>query len=483
MTRLTRATLAQVPAGIARPAYEPAAVTTGIVHFGPGAFHRAHQAAYIDRLLADDPRWGIAAVSVRSGGPVKALAPQDGLYTIAVLDEEPSFQVIGAHSRLVGPDDAGALATLLADPAVRIVTSTVTEKGYCLAGDGTLDMAHPDIAHDLADRARPVSLVGWLTQGFAARRDAGVAPFVAITCDNMAHNGKKLAAAVHAYARRLDPALADWIAGEARFPETMVDSITPATDDAVRDKVSAALGMRDEAPVQREAFLQWVIEDILPGGMPDFAGAGVTLSGDVAAHERAKLRILNGAHSSLAYIGLVLGLESVGDAVGDAALGGFAERLIRRDIIPSLGTDSGIDLEGYADAILRRFRNPAIRHLLSQIAWDGTQKLPYRLIDTILDARANGRPLERLAIPIAAWMAFVRRQARNGVAIVDPLADRLAAIGTGAVDDAALVDALLALDAVFPASLRGDAGFRQAVLRALDATARGGDALRASLGE
>jgi fructuronate reductase len=430
---------------------------TGIVHFGPGAFHRAHQADYVDRLLQHDPRWGIAAVSLRSPGTVEALKRQQGRYTLAILDEAPSFRTLAAHTRFFGPGEAESVRALLRDPAVRIVSSTVTEKGYCLAGGGSLDFDHPDILSDLAHPERPASVVGWLALGLRDRRDAGLAPFTPLCCDNMASNGDKLGAAVADYARRFDPGLADWIAGEAVFPNAMVDSITPATDDRLRALVQAE-GYDDGIPVSREAYAAWVIEDVLPAGAPNLAGAGVVMAKDIAAWEKAKLRILNGAHSTLAYLGLLLGHETVSDAMADAALAGFAERLIRCDIVLSLAP-SPLDLETYATEILARFRNPAIGHKLSQIAWDGSQKLPYRLLDTITVALAAGRPVARLAVPVAAWALFVERQARSGAEIVDPLGETLARVGRG--EDA--VAGLLALRQVFPAALAEDPRFADAV--------------------
>lgn len=466
MPRLDQKTLSHLPQHIACPAYDRSAVRTGIVHFGPGAFHRAHQADYVDRLLADDPRWGIAAVSLRSAGTVEAMAAQDGLYTLAILDAEPAFRVIGAHNRFLGPGEGTEVRRLLRDPAVGIVSSTVTEKGYCLAPDGGLDFSHPDIVHDLAAPHAPRSLVGWLVQGLRGRREDGSAPFTPLCCDNMVANGTKLGAAVEAFARRLDPALADWIEGEVRFPNTMVDSITPATDEAVIARVRDATGIDDAIPVSREAYAAWIIEDVLPAGAPDFAAAGAVLTSDVHAYELAKLRILNGAHSSLAYIGLLMGHETVADAMGDPALSGFVRRMVKEDVVPSLPSSGGIDLDRYSDEILARFLNPAIGHRLSQIAWDGSQKLPYRLLDTVAEARAAGRPVDRLAVPVAAWMLFVERQAKAGAEIVDPLADRLAEAAKASGDSRGLVGALLAFREVFPPSIGGDGIFREALLSA-----------------
>ena len=450
------------------PAYRER-LTTGIVHFGPGAFHRAHQAHYVDLLLRQDPRWGIAAVSLRSPGTVDALRAQDGLYTLAILDAENSFRTIGAHNRFIGPGSTAEVKALLRDPDVRIVTSTVTEKGYCLGVDGTLDFGHRDIVHDLGAPDDPVTIVGWLALGLRDRKAAGLAPFTPVCCDNMVANGKKLGAAVQAYAERIDPELARWIAGEVRFPDTMVDSITPATNDRLRSLVREVTGDDDAIPVSRESFTQWVIEDVLPDGGPDLASVGVVLAKDVAAWERAKLRILNGAHSSLAYLGLLLGNETVAAAMADSDLARFVERLVHEDIIPGL-QPSPIDLAGYAGEIFQRFRNPAIHHKLSQIAWDGSQKLPYRLLDSVADALAAGRPVDRLALPIAAWMRFISQRGSAGVEIVDPLADILVA----ASRSPEAVTAFLGLRQVFREDVAGDARFVDAITRASKELENGG---------
>ncbi len=466
---LSRASLAQLPGTVARPVRAVDRIQTGIVHFGPGAFHRAHQAAYIDRLLDSDPRWGIAAVSLRSGTTTDALEAQDGLYTLAVIDRDPSMRVIAAHSDAIGPGEGARLRKLLADPAVRIATSTVTEKGYCLAGDGSLDFAHPDIVHDLARPAEPASVIGWIVAGLGDRRAAGLPPFAMLCCDNMTGNGAKLRAACVALARAQDAGLADWIAAEVAFPDSMVDSITPASDAAFLARVRDALGVEDRAAVQRENFTQWVLQRFDLADGPDLASAGVTLTSDVRGYEQAKLRILNGAHSTLAYVGLARGHETVFEAMSDAPLEGFVTRLVHQDIAASLAPVEGLDKAAYADAVLDRFRNPEIRHLLAQIAWDGSQKLPYRLLDTTRAALDAGRGVERLAVPVAAWMAFVRRKAEAGEAITDPLADTLAAAAMSADP----VTAMLALEPVFGGQLGRDERFRSAVHEAFQHFAQG----------
>lgn len=468
MKRLSYAALAGLPQAIARPR-RAAPPPVGIVHFGPGAFHRAHQASYIDTLLEHDPRWGIAAVALRSAGTVGALADQQGLYTVAIRDAEPGYRVLGAHGAWYGPGDDAEVLAKLADPAVRLVTTTVTEKGYCLHADGTLDLAHPDIAHDLTGVAAPLSVVGWIVQGLAERRAAGLAPFTVMPCDNLADNGRKLRAALIAFAERRDPALAGWLADALHVPSTMVDSITPATDTALIVDVADALGVEDAIPVQRESFVQWVIEDVGLAGGPDLASAGAIVTGDVAGYERAKLRILNGAHSTLAYAGLLRGLSSVAEAMRDPVLATFIDSMIRTDIAPMLPAVPGLDLDAYREAVLARFRNPGIVHRLEQIAQDGTQKLPYRLADTLDANRRAGRMPHHVVAALGCWVAFVLRRARAGSAIVDPAGQRLAEAASGA-DAAVLVDRLMERDLGLRSAWRADAPLAAALRHAaLDA--------------
>ncbi|WP_346427358.1 mannitol dehydrogenase family protein [Caulobacter sp. 17J65-9] len=457
MSRLSSAALPQVR-GAATPAYDREATEIGVVHFGPGAFHRAHQAFYFDELLARDPRWAISAVSLKSPGVRDALDPQDGLYTLVELEAETKLRVIGAiREVLVAPEQPDAVLARLASPAVRVVTLTITEKGYCLDGAGALDAAHPDVFHDLtAPDEAPKSAIGWLVAGLALRRAAELPGLTVLSCDNLADNGVRLRGAVLAFAGALDAGLAAWIEAECRFPRTMVDSITPATDDALRARVLDAAGVEDAWPIQREAFVQWVVEDVMRADAPDLACVGVSLTDDVGGWERAKLRLLNGPHSTLAYAGLLRGHTTVAEAMGDPALAGFVRAMMLEDIAPTLTPPAGLDLAAYSEAVLKRFRNPAIRHLLSQIAWDGSQKLPFRILGTVADALGAGRSVERLVVPLAAWMRFVEMRTRDGERIVDPLGDRLAEIATAGGG----VERFLALASVFPPALAADPRFR-----------------------
>lgn len=443
--------------GIALPRYDRQAARIGGVHFGPGAFHRAHQAWYFDEMLASRPDLAVSAVSLKSPGLREALGPQDGLYILAEREAQPTFRVIGSiREVLTAAQTPHAIFARLTSPEVWLVTATVTEKGYCLTPGGDLDDAHPDIAHDLNGPATPASFIGWLVEGLARRRAAGLPAFTVLPCDNLSDNGWRLRRAVLQFAEaRGEADLAAWIAGEVAFRSTMVDSITPATDDALRTEVAQAVGLTDAWPVQREGFVQWVIEAGSPADA--LADAGATIAADVAAFERAKLRLLNGAHSTLAYVGLLKGCETVSQAMADPELAAFVEAMMHHDIAPTLDLEAG----DYIASILKRFRNPAIVHRLSQIAWEGSQKLPFRILETTAAGLAAGRPVDRLAVPIAAWMRFVERRNREGVAIIDPLAGKLAGLRG--------VDAFLELSEVFPRELATNARWRAAVRTAYEA--------------
>lgn len=461
--RLSLASLAALPAQVARPRYASRDTRIGIVHFGPGAFHRVHQAVYVDDLLADDPDWAISAVSLHSRGVRDALRPQDNLYTVAVLDEPVRLRVIGSIRELLyAPEESPAVLRRLADPAVRLVTLTVTEKGYALAG-GELDPGNPEIAHDLATPDRPYSVIGYLAAGLRERRRRGIAPYTVLSCDNLSGNGGLLRRATLVYAQRIDAALATWIADEVAFPCSMVDSIAPATDDALRARVAAGIGRVDAWPVQREPYIQWVVEDRFCNGRPPFERAGVSFSDDVGGYDHAKLRLLNGAHSTLAYLGCLMGIETVADAMSVRALAAFVEGLMREAIAPVTRLPVGLEADAYIAAILARFRNRAIRHRLAQIAWGGSQKLPVRLFGTLHDALAAGRPIHGPCLVVAGWMHFVRLQASRGVPLVDPMREALADVARGCSGDARHDVALfLALDAVF-GSVSGDAMFVDAL--------------------
>jgi fructuronate reductase len=416
--------------GIATPVYDRDRVSVGVVHFGPGAFHRVHQAFYFDQVLAHDNRWGICEVALQSTGVRDALNGQDGLYTLAILGQQSGFHIVGAAKEfLVARESSSAVLARLVNPDIRVVTATITEKGYCLAASGGLDFAHPEVRHDLEHPDRPRTFVAYLVAALRKRRDQGTAPFNVISCDNLTANGRRVRGAVIDFAGATQPDLIPWLENEVAFPGTMVDSITPATDDALRLRIKEQLGFEDYWPVQRESFTQWVIEDAFRGEVPDWSRVGVNVSSDVQGYEKAKLRLLNGAHSSLAYIGSLAGFETVSQAMTDPSLSNFIADLMRHEISATVAAPRDLDLSGYISSLLQRFRNPMLPHRLAQIAWDGSQKIPFRLLGTIADLLAVDRPIDKLCVPIAAWFQFIKRKAANNDKLVDPIAARLLAIG------------------------------------------------------
>jgi len=463
--RLSEASLHSARSGTILPTYDRDATRFGIVHIGPGAFHRAHQAFYVDTLLHSDKRWAISALSLKSTGLRDALKDQQGLYTLVELGAAPRARVIGAiRELLVGATDQEAAFARLVSRDTRIVSLTVTEKGYCLDAKNQLDFGNADIVHDLSSPAQPRSTIGWIVEGLRRRRQAAVPPYAVLSCDNLPENGTVLHRALVAFAQASDADLAKWIEAEVTCPRTMVDSITPATDDPLRKRALGITGLVDEWPIQREPFTQWVIEDLLVMRDADWQSVGVTLAKDVGVYDRAKLRILNGSHSTLAYIGSLRGHETVADAMRDEQLAQFVELLMTEDLAPSLGASPGLDIEHYISAVLARFRNPGIRHLLSQIAWDGSKKLPVRIVTTLTEALRAGRPIHRLVMPLAAWMRFIVRQAKAGVPIVDPEGERLSQTGRACTGDPRSdVQRFAVFQSVLPPALFAEPAFRTAL--------------------
>ncbi|MBD1544950.1 mannitol dehydrogenase family protein [Roseibium aggregatum] len=435
----------------------------GIVHLGLGAFFRAFGAIYIeDAVKTSGGDWGIIGVSLRSPDTRDRLAPQDWAYTSVELGSEGEKlrQVEIVREVLVAPEDPQAVLDRMSDPAIRIVSLTVTEKGYCHdPATGKLNPTHPDILHDL-ENPLPVSAPGFLVRALQRRRAAGQLPFTVLTCDNLPGNGMLVRGIVLDFARKLDPALADWIETEGRFPSTMVDRITPATKPEDIDRLAETTGVLDEAPVLHEPFRQWVVEDdFVPGygdnARPDLAASGVEMVEDVTPYEHMKLRMLNGTHSSLAYLGYLAGHETIAETVADPVFAIFVNRLWREEIMPSFAPPAGIDLGDYAKALFDRYANPAIRHRTWQIAMDGSQKLPQRILGTIADDLRATRPCPGLILAVAAWMRYVGGIDEKGQAIEvrDPLAERLRALSVGAYTPEAKVAALLSVREIFDADL------------------------------
>lgn len=470
-TRLSLPALAGVPAD-ARPRVDPAARRVGIVHLGIGAFHRAHQAVYTE----DAGDWGSCGVTQRSASVARQLLPQDGLFS--VLTKSPardSVRVIGSvREVLVGPDDPAAVVARIADPAVRVVTLTVTEKGYRRdPATGRLRRDDPEVAADLAGRT-PHTVVGQLVAGLDRRRRTDAGPLTVVCCDNLPANGPALHRLVTDYVA--DDALAEWIAASVRFPATMVDRIVPATTEEDRAEVTRLLGVVDAGAVVAEPFSQWVIEDDFAADRPAWEKAGAVLTADVAPYETVKLRMLNGAHSTLAYLGALAGHEYIADAVADPVLAEVAGRLMTEDVVPTLAPPDGLDLAEYGATVLERFANPALRHTCRQVAMDGTQKLPQRLLGTARDRLSAGAEPSWVAFAVAAWMRYVsagRGEDGRPIVVDDPLAEKLASRLADADGPAAVVDRLLSLTEVF-GELSASAVFRELLVGHLTRLTRDG---------
>lgn len=485
MKRLHASTLATLPATVRRPAFDRSALRGGIVHLGLGAFARAHLAVMNDDAIeagagssdaaALASGWGITGVSLRQPATRDALMPQDGLYTVAVRDGSGSrLRVIGSLlDCIVAPDDPGAVLALIAHPDTRIVSLTITEKAYGLdPASGLLQADHPDIRHDLETAVAPRSAIGFIVRGLALRRERGRRPITLMSLDNLPANGSTLRRLVLAFAQLIDPALATWIGSECTFPNSMVDRIVPRTTDADRADVAGALGVDDAWPVITEPFFDWAIEDRFAAGRPDWAAGGARFVDSVAPWETLKLRMVNGSHSAIAYLGLMAGWQTVDTAMAEPALRGFVAALMRDEIEPTLAALPGLDLPAYRQQLLQRFANPALAHQTRQIAMDGSQKLPQRLIGTLRERLRGGQPAPRLVLAIAAWLHHLRGEDEAGAAydIDDPQAAPLQALWQHAADlpeARARADALTHYAPVF-ADLAGSAALVAPLAAALE---------------
>ncbi|GHA43967.1 mannitol dehydrogenase [Amylibacter ulvae] len=439
------------PSGAPRP-------NTGIVHLGLGAFFRAFGCVYIaDAMAASGGDWGVVGVSLRSADTADVLRPQGWAYTSVSLgaDGEQPRVIEVLNDVLVAPENPAAVLAHMSDPNVKIVSLTVTEKGYCHnPATGALNLDNGDIQHDLAHET-PKSAIGYLVRALQIRRAAGSAPFTVMTCDNLPENGKLVRGLVLEFAELIDPKLASWIGSNCRFPSTMVDRITPATTKDDIERVAKITGTYDGAPVMHEPFSQWAIEDdFVANQRPDFAAAGAEMVADVTAHEHMKLRMLNGTHSALAYTGYLAGHETISDTVGDPVFAKFARRLWS-EIIPSVIAPDGVNLYDYSDALFSRYANPAIRHKTWQIAMDGSQKLPQRILGTMRENLDAGRDNTGLYLAVAAWVRYVSGTDEQGgvIDVRDPLAVMLSDLCNAQSEPAEKAAALLGVTDIFPTDL------------------------------
>ncbi|RTF55101.1 mannitol dehydrogenase family protein [Serratia marcescens] len=463
-----------LPGTVRQPNYDRRALRSRIVHLGFGAFHRAHQALLTDRVLnAHGGDWGICEISLSGGVPLfETLRQQDHLYSVLEKGADGHQAiVIGAvreslHRKLEG---IAAVLEKLAEPQVAIVSMTITEKGYCIEpGSGRLDRQHSGIVADLAWPHQPQTVPGILVEALRLRRERGLPAFSLLSCDNIPENGHVLRRAVLDLAQARDPSLADWIASAATFPCTMVDRIVPAATPATLDEIATALGgVRDECAIACEPFIQWVVEDNFTAGRPAWELAGAQLVSDVLPFEHMKLRMLNGSHSFLAYLGYLGGYRYINECMADEHYRRAALRLMLDEQAPTLSV-TGISLPDYAAQLIARFSNPALQHLTWQIAMDGTQKLPQRLLDAIRWHLARGSRFDCLALGVAGWMRYVGGRDEQGepIAISDPLRERLAALVAGSEEGRPRVLALLQLDSVFGRDLPDSPDFVHAVSHA-----------------
>lgn len=470
MKRLKKDVLAALPAGVDVPAYDREAVKVGIVHLGIGAFHRAHQAVFTDDVLAGGAtEWGLSSADLLGPEVRDKLAPQDTLYSVASLSGDGmTVRVVGSIKEiLVGPEDPEALLTRMGDPAVRIVSITVTEKGYCHdPATGDLNLAHPGIEADLKTPGRPTTVVGYLVEALRRRRAAGAAPFTVMSCDNLFQNGIIARRVVTAFAKALYADLGKWVSDTVAFPCTMVDRITPATTPEDIASVEEALGVHDAWPVVCEPFTQWVIEDHFPTGRPAWETVGAELVKEVEPFEFMKLRLLNGSHSALSYLGSLAGYQTIAECMADPAFVRFMRRLMDEDVTPTLHLPDGVDVDAYKDSLVERFVNPAIKHRTAQIAMDGSQKLPQRVCGTVRERLAAGGSVRHLALVTAAWIRYVTGIDERGQAftVSDPLAPRLKAIAdTADQNPEALVEGYLGVSEIFGDDLASARPFVEAV--------------------
>jgi fructuronate reductase/mannitol 2-dehydrogenase len=393
------------------PEYDRAALTPAVVHIGVGGFHRAHQAVYLDELaqrgLSD---WGVVGVTLRRRDAKDALEPQDGLYTVVERDGDgDSARVVGSLLEvLFAPEEPGRVVDALADPRARIASLTITPAGYHVDVETRRLSDDDEIRADLATPDRPATAIGYLVEGLDRRRRAGTAPFTVLSCDNVPGNGDTARSAVVAFARQRDPVLADWIEREVAFPNSMVDRITPATTDELRELVAADYGVDDRWPVATEPFTQWVVEDRFCNDRPPLEEVGVRFVADVEPYELMKKRLLNGSHAALGYVGYLLGHRDSAAAMADPLVHAFIEGVMRDEVTPSLQAVPGVDLDEYRETLLRRFANEQVADQLDRLCRRGSSKVPTYLLPSLVDARTAGRPHELLTLAVAAWVRYLR---------------------------------------------------------------------------
>ena len=422
---------------VPRPAYDRARVETGVVHFGVGGFHRAHQAMYHDRLMNEGKalEWGICGVGVMPADRrmQEALDAQDGLYTLVVKHADGTYEprVIGAITEyLFAPDDPEAVLERLASGATRIVSLTVTEGGYAIDPVSGEFAPSGDVARDLEPGAAPRTTFGFVTEALRRRRERGLEPFTVMSCDNLQGNGHLSQLAFTAFARLRDPELGEWVAREVRFPNSMVDRITPQTTDDDRAEVRERFGVDDRWPVMCEPFTQWVLEDAFSLGRPPYEDAGVQVVEDVEPYELMKLRLLNASHQALCYLAYLAGHRLVHEAAQDPLFRAFLLGYMDEEATPTLAPVPGVDLDDYKHTLIERFSNPEVRDTIARLCAESSDRIPKWLLPVVRRQLELGGPIERSAAVVASWARYAEGVDEQGrpIEVVDRLAGSLTAI-------------------------------------------------------
>ncbi|MGO2240134.1 MAG: mannitol dehydrogenase family protein [Halomonas sp.] len=433
MTQLSNLNLAKLSADVATPAYDRQSLTPGIVHIGVGGFHRAHQAMYLDALMNQGEAlgWGIVGVGVMPGDKrmQQALAAQDYLYTLVVKHPDGQYEprVIGSMvDYLFAPEDGDAVVEQMADPAIRIVSLTVTEGGYNFHPvSGEFDVDNPQIRADLANPTQPFSSFGLVVEALARRRAQGVTPFTVMSCDNIQGNGDVAKRMFAAYAQARDPELGAWLTTEVAFPNAMVDRITPVTSPVDIEELSQRFGVEDAWPVVCEPFTQWVLEDDFPLGRPAFEKVGVQLVDDVEPYELMKLRLLNASHQALTYFGYLAGYRYAHEVCQDPLFVNFLMGYMCEEGTPTLSPVPGVDLEAYRLTLIERFANPQIKDTLARLCAESSDRIPKWLVPVIRQQLAQGGDIARSAAVVASWARYAEGVDEQGQAI--EIVDRLKA--------------------------------------------------------
>ncbi|UXZ98806.1 mannitol dehydrogenase family protein [Pseudomonas phytophila] len=465
--KLNKQNLSQLERSIALPGYNPQSTTQGIAHIGVGGFHRAHQAFYTDALMnsGEGLDWSICGIGLRpeDRGVRDALAGQDYLYTLYELGDTPDTEtriIASISGMLLAEDDIQTVIDKLASPQIRIVSLTITEGGYCIDDSNGQFMTHlPQIQHDLAYPDAPRTVFGLLCAALAKRRAAGTPAFTVMSCDNLPHNGAVARKALLAFAAQGNPDLHDWIAEQVSFPNAMVDRITPMTSTSHRLKLADEKGIDDAWPVVCEPFVQWVLEDKFVDGRPAWEKVGVQFTHDVTPYEEMKIKLLNGSHLALTYLGALRGYRFVHETMNDPLFVAYIRAYMDLDVTPQLASVPGIDLEGYKDTLIERFSNQAIADQLERVCSDGSSKFPKFTVPTINQLILDHGNLERASLVVAAWALYLQgSEGENGVAykIVDPRADFCKAL---VADDVLIVQRLLDVEEIFGTAIPRSAEF------------------------